>query len=261
MATLDVDGQLIGYAVEGEGEPLLLLHGTTMNRTAFDAVRGALPEGAAYTHVMVEFPGSGESAMPTEPLTVAGLVAQAHAVMQHLGHDRYHVAGYSLGAVVAAGVAGTHPEAVRSATLIAGWIRTDARQRCTFGLWKRLIATDKELFMRYALADGLTAAAHEMMEPILEMAIGMGVPTIAEGSAAHLDLDLVVDIADLVAAITAPTLIIGGAEDRWVDVSHSRALAEAIPGAQLEVLPAGHLMITECAAQIAELLHAHLAPA
>lgn len=257
MATLDVDGQLIGYAVEGEGPPLLLLHGTTMNRTAFDAVRGAMPSDAAHTFVMVEFPGSGESAMPTEALTVEGLADQAHAVMQHLGHEHYHVAGFSLGAVVAAGLAGLHPDAVRSATLIAGWITTDARQRCTFELWKRLIAADKELFMRYAMADGLTAGAHEMMEPILEMAIGMGAATVADGSAAHLDLDAVVDITDLVVKITAPTLIIGGAEDRWVDVSHSHALAAAIPGSKLEVLPAGHLMITEQAPQIAVLLHAH----
>ena len=161
MPTLALDGQLIGYAVEGEGVPLLLLHGTTMNRTAFDAVRASLPADTGYTHVMVEFPGSGESAMPTQPLTVEGLAAQGHAVMQHLGHHRYHVAGYSLGAVVAAGLAGLYPESVASATLIAGRMKTDARQRCTFELWKRLIATDRELFMRYAYADGLTAAAHE----------------------------------------------------------------------------------------------------
>jgi pimeloyl-ACP methyl ester carboxylesterase len=261
MATLDVDGQLIGYAVEGEGTPLLLIHGTTMNRTAFDAVRGALPADAQYSWVMAELPGSGESAMPTAAMTVEASADQMHAVMQHLGHERYHVAGFSLGAVVAAAVAGLHPEAVQSATLVAGWMRTDARQRCTFELWKRLIAADKELFMRYAMADGLTAGAHEMMEPILEMAIGMGVPTIAEGSAAQLDLDIAVDIVDIVGCITAPTLIIGGAEDRWVDVSHSHALAQAIPGSHLEVLPAGHLMITELAPQIAELLHAHVAAA
>jgi len=57
MPTLALDGQLIGYAVEGEGVPLLLLHGTTMNRTAFDAVRASLPADTGYTHVMVEFPG------------------------------------------------------------------------------------------------------------------------------------------------------------------------------------------------------------
>lgn len=261
MATLDIDGQLIGYATEGAGEPLLLLHGTTMNRTGFDTVRSAMPGGAEYAYVMVEFPGSGESAMPAEPITVAALAAQAHAVMHHLGHERYHVAGYSLGAVAAAGLAGLHPEAVRSATLIAGWITTDARMRATFELWKRLIAIDKELFMRYAMVDGLTAAAHEAMEPILEMAIGMGAATVAEGSAAHLDLDAVVDIATEVAAITAPTLVIGGAEDRWVDVSHSHALAAAIIGSRLEIMSAGHLMITESAPQIAALLHEHASAA
>ena len=259
MATLDIDGQLIGYAIEGTGTPVLLLHGTTMNRSAFDGVRGALPPDAAYQCVMVEFPGSGESAMPTEPLSVQVLAHQAHTVMQHLGHERYHVAGYSLGAVVAAGLAGIRPDAVSSLTLLAGWMTTDARQRCTFELWKRLIATDRELFMRYALADGLTAGAHEMMEPILEMAIGIGAATIAEGSAAHLDLDLIIDIVGLVGHITAPTLIIGGAEDRWVDISHSHALAAAIASSRIEVLPAGHLMITELPGDIAALLHAHVA--
>ena len=99
------------------------------------------------------------------------------------------------------------------------------------------------------------------MEPILEMAIGMGAATVADGSAAHLDLDLIVDIAPLVSSITAPTLIVGGAEDRWVDISHSHALAAAIAGSRLEVLPAGHLMPTELPAEIAALLHEHIGAA
>ena len=66
MATLEVGNATVGYAVEGEGIPLLLFHGTTMNRAAWDMVRPAMPAGA-YQYVMVEFPGSGESSMPTEP--------------------------------------------------------------------------------------------------------------------------------------------------------------------------------------------------
>ncbi len=92
--------------------------------------------------------------MPFEPLTVEGLVAQALGVMDELGHERFHVAGYSLGAVVAAATAAIAPDRVRSATLLAGWATTDARQRVTFDLWRRLIAVDRELFMRYAVADG-----------------------------------------------------------------------------------------------------------
>lgn len=259
MATLDVDGQLVGYGTEGEGTPLLLIHGTTQNRTGWDMVRAAMPAG--YSYVMVEMPGSGESAMPSGPLDVATVATQSAAVMAHLGHDRYHVAGYSLGAVVAAGVAAGHADHVASLTMLCGWSVTDARMRTTFDLWQRLIATDPTLFMHYALADGFTAAALGMFEPMLPAMIAMGPDVVAPGSHAQLDLDKVVDLSALLPAITAPTLVIGGAEDRWVDVSHSHAVAAAVPGARLEVLPAGHLVIQELAGDVARLLHEHVAGA
>ena len=81
---------------------------------------------------------------------------------------------------------------------------------------------------------------------------------IAPGSAAQLDLDIALDITPLLGSITAPTLVIGAEDDRWVDVSHSRTLAAAIPDAQLEVLPAGHIVIQELAGDVARLLHGHI---
>jgi pimeloyl-ACP methyl ester carboxylesterase len=46
--------------------------------------------------------------------------------------------------------------------------------------------------------------------------------------------------------ITSPTLVIHGAEDRYVPVANAAALAEAIPGAKLRVLDnAGHLVFIE----------------
>jgi pimeloyl-ACP methyl ester carboxylesterase len=259
MATLGLAGTTVGYAVEGSGTPLLLFHGTTMNRTAWDMVRPAMPAG--YEYVMVDFPGSGESSMPDAPISIDDLVGQAVAVMDHLGHQRFHVAGYSLGAVAALATAATVPDRVASVTSLCGWATTDARMRFTFGLWRRLIATSPELFMRYAVADGFTAAMIAMLEPMLDGVIAQGAASIAPGSDAHLDLDERVDIAGLLGSIVAPTLVIGGAEDRWVDISHSRALAAAIGGSRLEALPFGHLVIQEGAGAVAELLHAHVSAA
>ena len=256
MATLDVGGATVGYAVEGTGTPLLLIHGTTMDRTAWDMVRALMP--ATYEYVMVEMPGSGESSMPTAPITVGDLVTQSTKVMSHLGHERFHVAGYSLGAVAALAVAGAAPERVESCTALCGWATSDARMRFTFGLWRRLIATDPALFMRYAVADGFTAAAIAGMGPMLEDVIAMGAGALAPGSDAHLDLDERVDIAAMLPAITARTLVISGAEDRWVDPSHGRAVADAVPGARFELLPAGHLVIREGAPAVADLVHAHV---
>lgn len=256
MATLHRNGVDIGFAVEGEGAPVLLLHGTTMNRTAWDMVRAAMPEGHMF--VMVELPGSGESSLPTAPLEVADLVAQAVAVMDHLGHERFAVAGYSLGAVVALGVGAAHPGRVTSVTSLCGWATSDARMRFTFGLWRRLIRADPALFMRYAVADGFTAATIAALEPMLDVVVEQGAASLAPGSDAHLDLDERVDIAADLAAITAPTLVIAGAEDRWVDVAHGRAVASAVAGARFEVLPFGHLVIQEGAGAVAALLHEHL---
>ncbi|MFZ4810593.1 MAG: alpha/beta fold hydrolase [Ilumatobacteraceae bacterium] len=255
MTTLTIGDATVGYATEGEGAPLLLLHGTTMDRTAWDMVRAGLP--AEYEFVAVDFPGSGESSMPTAPLEVDDLVQQSLAVMSHLGHERFHVAGYSLGAVIALALAGTAPERVRSVTSLCGWATTDARMRFTFGLWRELIRTDPALFMRYAVADGFTAATIAALEPMLEGIVAAGGAALAPGSDAHLDLDHRVDIDGLITSITAPTLLIAGAEDRWVDASHSQAIAPRIPGAQLVILPAGHLVIQEGAAAVAELLHGH----
>ena len=54
------------------------------------------------------------------------------------------------------------------------------------------------------------------------------------------------DASREVGRITSPTLVIHGAEDRYVPVANAAALAEAIPGAKLRVLDnAGHLVFIE----------------
>ena len=261
MATLQVGDETVGYAVEGpangDGVPLLLFHGTTMSRTAWDMVRAALP-GNTYQFVLIEFPGSGESSMPGAPLTVRGLVEQALALMDHLGHRQFHVCGYSIGAVVALSTAAAAPDRVISATSLCGWAVTDPRMRLTFDLWKRLIAVDNELFLRYTLVDGFTVGALTIAEPLIDEILPISAALIAPGSAAHLDLDKTIDIAAELEKITAKTLIIGAIDDRFVDISHSRALSAAIVGSTLVELPAGHMVIQELAVDVANLIREHL---
>jgi len=61
--------------------------------------------------------------------------------------------------------------------------------------------------------------------------------------------------------ITAPTLVIAGAEDTALPLTHSAELAERIAGARLEVLPrVGHLAPREAPGAVAELLRQFLAP-
>ncbi len=246
----------IGYSLDGDGTPMLTFHGTTQKSDAWTQVRDAFP--FAMQWIGFDFPGSGESSMPDSAIELDQMVHDAVALMAHLGHTSFHVAGYSLGAVTALRCAAMYPKQVRTVTSLCGWSVSDARMKVTFDLWRRLIAIDPELFMRYALADGYTAQGLEALAPMYDMVVTMAASAVQPGSDAHLELDIRIDIEDSLNQITAPCLVIGAIEDRWVDISKARHLASRITNASLVELPAGHLVIGELAADIAAAMGKHL---
>ena len=242
----------MAYDVQGEGDPVVLVHGSTGSRLTWMLQTPVLAE--RFRVVLPEYAGGGETTDPGGPLEVDDLADQVLAVTADLGLTRYHLAGYSLGAVVAAAVAAKEPDQIRSLALVCGWITTDARMRWTFDLWQRLLRGDLGLFARYALADGATNAFFEQMGGEVEAMVPMVAGGLSSGSERHAELDARVDISDKVGAITAPTLVIGGREDRWVPVEHSRRLADTIGSARLVELDCGHLVPTERGEQLAQLL-------
>ncbi len=257
MAVLQLEHTRVGYLTEGQGVPILAFHGTTQAANAWDQVRAACEEQR--TWVVREFPGSGESSMPDGPIDLAQVVDDSVDLMSRLGHDSFHVVGYSLGAVAALKTAAMHPGRVLSVTSLCGWSQSDARMRVTFDLWRRLLAIGPDLFMRYAVADGYSPDTIAMLEPMMDTVAAMATTAIQPGSDAHLELDLRVDIEEDLSLVRCPTLVIGGRDDRWVDISKSRHIAATVPGAELVELPAGHLCISELPGDIARLIIRHTA--
>lgn len=245
----------VAYEVQGSGDHFVLVHGSTGSRATWMQQAPTLAE--RFTVVLPEYAGGGETPVPGEPLTVELLVAQVLEVAGEVGAETFHLAGYSLGAVVAAALAAEVPDRIRSLALVNGWAKTDARMRFTFDLWERLYTQDKELFTRYVLADGLGRDSFELFGDGVEAMVPMMQGQLSAGTAEHANLDARVDIEDKLDAITAPTLIIGGLTDRWVDIAHSRAMAEAIAGAHIEELDCGHVSLTEKAPEISALLLEH----
>lgn len=96
-----VDGVEISYERQGAGPPLLLLHGIGHHRQAWDPVVGKL--AAKRDVIALDFPGFGASPdVPAElPDAVDTYVAAIEAFCQALGIDRPHVAGNSMGGLIA----------------------------------------------------------------------------------------------------------------------------------------------------------------
>jgi 3-oxoadipate enol-lactonase len=94
---------------------------------------------------------------------------------------------------------------------------------------------------------------------MFDVVVGMAAAAVQPGSDAQLELDIRIDIEHSLGRITAPCLVIGGIEDRWVDISKSRHIAATVRGATLLELPAGHLVIGELPTEIASAVSAHVA--
>ncbi len=112
------------YTDEGQGTPLVLLHGLTTPAHA-QWRRGGHVEALAKTFrvITMDLRGHGRSDAPQDPAQYGAQMAEdVVQLLDHLGIDQAHVAGYSLGGLITLKLTALHPERLLSATICAaGW--------------------------------------------------------------------------------------------------------------------------------------------
>jgi len=124
LSALDIeyfehDGLRLAYRQDGEGDPILLIHGFASSSLVNWVSPGwfrTLTE-AGYRVIAIDNRGHGLSAKPhdADEYTPTKMAADAAALLDHLGIENAHVMGYSMGARISAFLALEHPERVHSA--------------------------------------------------------------------------------------------------------------------------------------------------
>lgn len=118
MQKFDSDGVDIAFIDEGEGDPVLLIHGFASNVTVnwIDTGWVKTLTQAGYRVIAYDNRGHGQSAkLYDRSLYGAPLMAEdARRLLDHLGITNAHVIGYSMGARIAAFLAIAHPARVQS---------------------------------------------------------------------------------------------------------------------------------------------------
>ena len=88
---------MLAYDIEGEGQPVVFLHGLTFDRRSWRPIIERL--GGKVRSVAVDLPAHGESG--GEPGSVVDVTAQVHDLVTELGLERPIVVGHSLAAAMA----------------------------------------------------------------------------------------------------------------------------------------------------------------
>jgi pimeloyl-ACP methyl ester carboxylesterase len=116
MPLVDNQGIRIHFELEGQGAPLICMHGFSSNRTAWRSSGFVAPLRQAYRLILIDARGHGQSAKPHEPSAYAfqHMVDDIIAVLDILQIDRTHYLGYSMGGELGFELAKRYPQRVRS---------------------------------------------------------------------------------------------------------------------------------------------------
>jgi pimeloyl-ACP methyl ester carboxylesterase len=258
----------LDYATHGpqQGDPLLLIMGLTMQRTAWpDSLLDALA-GHGFRVITVDNRDIGLSSRhddarvpglpallaarlfgrePALPYRLADLADDAAGLLAALGIARAHVAGISMGGMIAQHLAARHPQRIATLSLLATSSGRLGLPPPRLPVLRIMARRPRQRVSEDAAVDYVDALFSAIGSPgwpgdrgerrARALAAVRRAPTgrSAERQLAAILLDRRLH---LLAQLRCPTLVLHGRDDAMVPLAHGRDLARRIPGARLEIV-------------------------
>jgi 3-oxoadipate enol-lactonase len=251
----------LAYESAGDGPPVVLLHAFPLCREMWSAQRGLADRFRVITPDLFGF---GGSPVPAAGWTMESMADALAEFLPGIGIGGSVVlGGLSMGGYVALAFARRHPDRLRGLVLADTRAEADTTEA----------RANRDRMIAFARENTAEAVVEQMLPKLLGEFTRTNRPdVVAEvgriGSAQSVDgvaaaLAALRDRPDATPALSSirvPTLVIVGAEDALTPPDVARKLADAIPGAKLEVIPtAGHLSNLECPAEFTTVVRMFLA--
>jgi 3-oxoadipate enol-lactonase len=207
-----------------------------------------------YEHRGHGTPGGGQSPAPPGPYAVAELGADVLALLDSRGIERALYCGVSLGGMVGMWLAAHAPERIAGLGLSCtsaylppaeGWTARAQQVR----------AQGTEVIAGQVVSRWFTPA-YRAAQPQVPAAFVVGLAqTQDEGYAGCCEAIAVMDLRPSLGSVTAPALVIAGAQDPATPPWHGGVIASLIGGSRLRVIRGGaHLSNVSAAAEVTALL-------
>ena len=250
MPTLALPGLSLHYEARGrEGPPLLLVAGLASDAMSWLTV--ATPLAARFRTIAPDNRGVGRTRPQDGPSSIDAMADDCAALLDHLGIARAHVLGHSMGGFIAQRLALRHPARVDRMVLAATGAAPGPANVARFAdLADRLDAGEPPatwfrrlfdmIFSRRFLADPASVDA------ALRWALEYPFPQSAAAFRRQAEAIAAFDGSADLSRLATRARVVAGREDMLFPAATCRALAEALPGADLVVIDgAAHAIHTE----------------
>ena len=249
MPTIRANGIDVHYIVAGRGAPVVLLAGLGGDHLSWGLQVPAFR--ARHRTIAIDNRGCGRSSSPDDPYTTRLMAADTMGVLDHLGVERAHLVGVSLGGMIAQEIALAHPARVLSLQLHSTGARADAYLGVLLDTWRLVRAQLGREMVQQSMALWLFgrrtfAERPDLIEMLMRQATVHPYAPSDVGFARQGEAVVTHDALDRLAAVASPTLITAGEDDVLVPTRFAHEMAERIPHAELHIVPeVGHMWCWE----------------
>ena len=257
----------IAFQIAGdEGLPLIFLHGLNGDAEQWRPQLDTFSD--RYRAIAWDMPGYGDSA-PLPTMTFPALTDALATLFDRLSIETAHLVGHSIGGMIAQTFAHRYPDRLRSLTLVATSAASGQRAHDDSALERHQRLVEQQLAPLDRGAT-LTELAPKIIENLigdqsdptgLEQAILSQAGLSEHGYRAAINCLANFDQESTLADIQVPTLLVAGEKDPMIAPAAMQAMAEAIPGTDIEILSGcGHLVNLEQSATFNRILDTFLQP-
>jgi len=239
------------FSVEGEGEPLFLIHGIGASRASF---AGLVP------HLKVEFRcisydlrGHGASPVPKPPYTLDDLVDDLEALRKELGIEKAHFAGHSLGGMIGPAYARKYPQHVLSVGLYStAAFRTEDDSAKVKGVVAAMRAKGIPQVLETLKDRWFTPEFGERRPDVISRRMQQVIDTDPDVFLSVFDIYAETEMSPWLHEVKQPCLVLTGENDGGCNPRLNRQIAAALPESELVILPVlRHAILLEAADEVA----------
>jgi (E)-2-((N-methylformamido)methylene)succinate hydrolase len=228
----------VSYVIEGNGPPVLLVHGMGLNLHMWDWQMPPLAQ--RFKVIRYDLLGHGDSEQRPGPYVLNDFVDQIIQLLDYLEIDQCALIGFSLGGMIVRAAAVAHPDRVSAlAILNSPHDRSKSERAAMLTRLDLALQNGPQATIDAALIRWFTdefATQHPDVLNQVRVWMNANDPEIypeiyrvlATGDA---------EIATSIAAITCPTLVLACAEDHGNSPDMAQRMAALIPGAQVAIIP------------------------
>jgi pimeloyl-ACP methyl ester carboxylesterase len=257
MPSILVNGETLHYVAEGTGPVIFLVHSLGANSYMWRPIMEKLQD--EYCCIAVDCRGHGKSSYKN-PFTIRDVAADMNAVLDELEIKRAHVVGISMGGPIVLEMYAERPGRIASLVIADSFydVRATSKERIAESEQQIQGKTMLQFGHEYAKSRLMPATPKKAYDELAE-AVAMCTPQSYIDTVKSFST---VGFQGLLAAVSVPTLICFGDNERPATQQQGRQMHEMIAGSELAVIEgAGHLSSIDQPDAFAKLIRDFIAKA